>query len=214
MTLRTSTISCALVVCVLARPLPAQALGWDKWWDYLDQLSGPGPFHGKSAIAFTVGCLDQNRSIEVRHALRDPTWRNPCLYIDWRDLDATPKAPYGHVTANLVDTGLSIQVKPFLELGAGVGMASFRTAVGDREIAKHNFTITPVRIVFRPLRFRGWSDDTRAGFLQIVVRDTVRFGRLTAADFGASGPWEAGTEQLIGVSLVFDVLQALRSPGP
>ena len=210
MSLRLSVAAWALVMC-LGGPSPAYAAAWDRWWDYLDQLSGPGPFHGGPTLATTFGCVKEGKFVWVSAVPASDTFRfEPCWYFDWRQLSAEPSARFGHVDADLVETGLSVEWR-FLELGAGVGVARFTTAAGDTTHSVNNFTLTPVRLVFKPLRI--FSRSPRLGFLQVIGRDTIRFGRLTAADFVAPAsawPEGTGTEQLLGVSLVIDVLQAFR----
>jgi hypothetical protein len=206
---RTLVVSC-FVAAVMLGSAPSAHAGLDDWWDYLDQLSGPGPFYGGPAIGATIGCFEDGRFV-WRRAIRETRF-SPCVYWDWRQLSAPAKAPFDEVSANLVDSGVSFHITPYFEYGVGLGMAHFATTVRETEFTVNNFTVTPARLVVRPLRvFPQWRANTRAGFLQVVVRDTMRFGRLTSADFGApSDPWSTGTEHLTGVTLVIDVLTALR----
>lgn len=206
---RTMVVWCVVAAAMLGCAPSAHA-GLDDWWDYLDQLSGPGPFRGGPAIGATIGCFEDGRFV-WRRAIRERRFR-PCVYFDWRELSAPPRSPFAEVSANLVDSGVTFHITPYFDYGVGVGLAHFATTVRETEFTVNNFTVTPARLEVRPLRiFRQWRANTRAGFLQVVVRDTVRFGRLTSADFGApSDPWSTGTEHLTGVTLVIDVLTALR----
>ncbi len=54
---RTRLIILAVLVGLLM-PLPANAAGWKPWWDWLDELSGPGPFKGLLAEA-RLFCLGE-----------------------------------------------------------------------------------------------------------------------------------------------------------
>jgi hypothetical protein len=226
MTRHISTIACVLAaVCVLGQPVPVHAKGWDHWWDYLDNLSGPGPFHGGPTISASFLCWHKqvsevpgrspSRRATVKQAAVDPFW-DPCLYVDWRHLDARPASPFGYTSANLVDFGISLQVSPFFEFGAGVGFSRFQTYYDgvEKPFTVTSHTVTPLRIVVKPLKIfkRTWRDDPRFGALQFVVRDTIRFGRITGADFGAPGStWESGTEYLRGrYSILLDLLQAVK----
>ena len=206
---RTLVVSCVVAVAMLGCARSAHA-GLADWWDYLDQLSGPGPFHGGPAIGATIGCFEDGRFV-WRRAIRETRF-SPCVYWDWRELSARAKGPFAEVSANLIDSGVSFHITPYFEYGVGLGWAHFGTRVRDTDFEVNNFTLTPARLMFRPLRaIPEWRGNTRAGFLQIVVRDTVRFGRLTSANFGApNDPWSTGTEHLTGVTLVIDVLTALR----
>ena len=200
----------SLVAGVMLGSVPSAHAGLDDWWDYLDQLSGPGPFYDGPAIGATIGCFEDGQFV-WRRAVRERRF-SPCVYWDWRELSARPRAPFAEVSANLVDSGVSFHLTPYFEYGVGLGVAHFATTVRETDFKVTNFTLTPARLVLKPLRaIPEWRGNTRAGFLQIVVRDTVRFGRLTSADFGApNDPWSTGTEHLTGVTLVIDVLTALR----
>jgi hypothetical protein len=222
MTLRTSAVVCALAaVFVLGLPAPAQAK-WAEWWDYLDQLSGPGPFHGGPTISATIVCwhkppdrANAAREANFKRAAANP-WYDPCLFADWRHLDARPASPFGYTAADLIDFGVSLQISPFFEFGAGVGFAHFNTYYDgvEKPFGVTSPTLTPFRVVVKPLKLfrKTWRDDPRWGALQFVVRDTIRFGRLTGADFGApSSTWESGTEYLRGrYSILLDILQAAK----
>jgi hypothetical protein len=200
----------SVVGAVMLGCAPRADAALDDWWDYLDQLSGPGPFHDGPAIGATVGCWEDGQFVWRRAIKR--TRFNPCVYWDWRELSAPPKGPFAEVSANLVDSGVSFQLSPYFDYGVGIGWAHFATTVRETDYSVNNFTLTPARLVFRPLRaFPKFRSNAKAGFLQIVLRDTVRFGRLTSADFGApSDRWTTGTEHLKGATLVIDVLTALR----
>jgi hypothetical protein len=210
MTKRT-VVACLIAACVAAVPSRASARGLDDIWDILDALSGPGPFIGAPVLAATIACWEDGAAMVTR-AMSNPDKLDPCLYVDFRDMYVEPKGPYGTVTAKLVETGLSFGQFPSLDIGAGFGVAFFATTVGGRDFNVTNFTVTPVRVAFKPLRLiRRWRDDPRAGFLQVHYRGTVRFGEIDGSDFGApADTFRAGTEFLNGASLVFDVLQALK----
>lgn len=207
---RMMVVSCVVAAMVLCSSSRAEA-GLDDWWDYLDQLSGPGPFHDGPALAATVGCWEGG-SFVWRRASKESRVK-PCVYWDWRELTAPPRAPFGEVTANLIDSGVSLHINEYLEVGAGIGWAHFATTIRDTKYPVNNLTVTPARVVIRPLRalIPKLRSNSKAGFLQVVIRDTVRVGRLTSADFGVpSDPWSSGTEHLPGATLVIDLLTALR----
>lgn len=206
---RMMVVSCVVAAVMLSCVSPAYA-GLDDWWDYLDQLSGPGPFHDGPALGAEVGCWDGG-SFVWRRPIKESRFKT-CVYWDWRELTAPPRAPFAEVSANLIDSGVSFHFNEYFEYGAGLGWAHFATTVKDNKLSVNNLTVTPVRVVFRPLRaFPRLRSKSKAGFLQVVIRDTVRVGRLTSADFGApSDPWSSGTEHLAGATLVIDLLTALR----
>lgn len=202
---------CVWAATVLGGSSRAEAKGLDDLWDILEPLSGPGPFVGGPVLAATLNCWEDG-SPRFRAAMRNPDRLDPCLYLDFRDMAVEPKGPYAQVTAKLVETGLSFEQDPALEIGAGLGVAYFSTRVGATKYDVKNFMATPVRVVMKPLRlFPKFRANTRAGFIQVHVRGTVRFGDIDGSDFGApASTFSAGNELLWGGGLVFDLLQAVR----
>lgn len=199
-----------LIAAAVGFPSSVAARGLDDIWDIVDALSGPGPFQGGPTLAATITCWEDG-AVRFTHAMSNPDRLDPCLYVDFRDLDVYPKGPFGRVTAKFVETGVSFEQFRVLEVGAGLGVAFFSTTVNEKDFNVTNFTVTPIRVVVRPLRVGRWADNPRAGALQVHVRATVRFGDIDGASFGASpSAFRAGTEVLRGVGLVFDVLQAVR----
>lgn len=209
MTKRTLVVAMLIVTSVTGFPAFAAA-GIDDIWDIVDALSGPGPFVGGPVIAATIGCRDDGEWTFTR-AISDPDRLDPCIYVDFRDMYVDPKGPYNRVTAKFLETGVSFEQHPMLEVGAGFGAAFFSTTVDENDFNVRNFTMTPLRIIVKPLRMGKWSDNPRAGALQVHLRATVRFGDIDGADFGVPNhPFRAGTEVLRGVGVVLDVLQAVR----
>lgn len=210
MTKRILIVAGIVAASVAGFPSSASA-GLDDIWDIVDALSGPGPFKGGPVMAATIGCR-QGRAWRFTPAMSDPGRNVPCLYVDFRDLAVEPKGPYARVTAKMVETGVSFTQHRALELGAGLGVAYFATTVSGTDYNVTNFTVTPIRVVFKPLRLMPqWRAEPRAGFLQVHYRGTVRFGDIDGSDFGApASTFRAGTEYLNGAGLVIDVLQALR----
>jgi hypothetical protein len=183
----------------------------DDIWDIIDALSGPGPFKGGPVMAATINCWEDGEARFTRQ-MSNPDRLDPCLFVDFRDMYVEPNGRFGTVTAKMLESGLSFEQYRFLELGVGVGVAFFSTTVAGTDYNVTNFTVTPVRVTLKPLRLlRRWRDNTRAGFLQVHVRGTVRFGEIDGSDFGApADTFRAGTEFLRGAGLMIDVLQAVR----
>jgi hypothetical protein len=194
-----------LIAALLAgTPQPSEAKGW---WDHLEQLSGPGPFSGPPGVAASIVCFKDGRA--TIKAMDKPTKADPCLYVDYREMSVKAKDPYPEVTAKLTEAGLSFELFSILELGAGMGVARFGT---EGVPTTTNFIATPLRIVVKPLRIvPKWRANKNAGFLQVIVKDTVRFGRLTGANFGvAPEVLDVGAETLWSLSTIIDVMQLIR----
>jgi hypothetical protein len=200
---RTLVVSCVLALVMLAAPSRALAVGWDDLWDYLDQLSGPGPFHGKGAAAIQIACIEGGRA----NLLRSPSSPDgivPCLFVDFRALSVEPKDPFDEVTAKLTDIGVSWHLQRYFEYGAGIGMARFNS----KGITTTNFTLTYLRLGVKPLvLIPRWRDSKRAAAVKYFYRHTIRFGEISAADFGVVDPWREGTEVLKSNGVLVDVYQ-------
>src|SRR5438132_6288459 len=56
------TLKAAICVVVFVLLVPARA---DAWWDWLDQLSGPGPFWGWD-LQYRVICIEDTDGADVR----------------------------------------------------------------------------------------------------------------------------------------------------
>jgi hypothetical protein len=212
MTKRMLVVAGLIAASVAVFPSSASASGLDDIWDIVDALSGPGPFSGIPVATAKISCW-QNGVAKVTTAMLRPDKNDPCLYFEFHRLHVDAKAPYAEVTAKLFGLGVSFELDPALEVGAGAGVAYFSTTVGTTDFNVTNFTVTP-RLVFRPLRLvPRWRNNTRLGFLQMHYRPTVRFGDIDGSDFGApASTFSAGTELLekSGSWIVIDVLEALR----
>lgn len=191
-----------------AFPSPASAAGADDIWDIIDKLSGPGPFVGGPVLAATIPCW-QGRRVSILTSPTSPGRKDPCLYVDFRDMYVEPEGPYQRVTAKFIETGLTFQQHAALDVGAGIGVAFFATTVGGVDYNVKNFIATPLRVVVKPLRL--FIDNPRAGALQVHFRATVRFGDIDGSDFGVpANTFNAGTEVLRGVGVVLDLWQLVK----
>lgn len=197
-----------VISSIVGLPSGAAAAGLDDIWDIVDALSGPGPFVGGPVLAATIPCW-QGRTVSILTTPSNPGRKDPCLYVEFRDMYVEPKGPYNRVTAKFVETGLTFQQHAALDVGAGVGVAFFSTTVGGTDYNVRNFVITPARVIVKPLRL--FIDNPRAGALQVHFRATLRFGDIDGSDFGApASTFRAGTEVLRGVGAVIDVWQLVK----
>jgi hypothetical protein len=212
MTMKMLIVVWLIMAGVIGFPASAAAKGLDDLWDVLDQMSGPGPFNGISPISGKISCWEDGVK-KVRTSMVNPDLSDPCLYFEFRRLHADPDGRFERVNATLATLGVTYHFAKVFEVGASGGLAVFSTKVGNTEYSVKNGIVSP-RLVFKPLRafVRRWRDNSRAGFLQMHLRPTIRFGEIDGADFGAPGAnFSAGTEYLKGYSyVVIDVLEALR----
>jgi hypothetical protein len=198
-----------LVVSVAGFPSHASA-AWGDLWDVLDNLSGPGPFHGQPVATGKIVCWRDGEP-DVKRAGAGLDRNDPCLYFEFRRLHVHPQAPYSEVWAKMFGLGVEFQQTPWLDIGASAGTARFATTVGTADFTVTNFVVSP-RLVFKPLRVF-WPNKRRLGFLQMHYRPTIRFGQVDGSDFGVpASTFSAGTEFMPkgGSWIVVDVFELLR----
>jgi hypothetical protein len=130
-----------------------------------------------------------------------------CAYID-QGLFRAPRNDargFGKVGAHLTDVGPSLRLHDGVDLGAGFGYVTFS---GDRVEASPHLTVTPLRLIFRPVTLivpeeyrRRWM-----GVFNIYWKETFVVGKLNARDFGSTTDGFAVDGELVrSFGLNFDV---------
>jgi hypothetical protein len=209
---RPARLAAFSVLVLLLGCRSAHAAGW---WDYLEALSGPGPFKGYGWFTLDVFCGGQTRDYAAGEAVGDkldrlvpnlsalppgilgrtrPATRGnehdqPCLYIDITHLtsDANRRFPFP-VEATFRESGFSFRLLAPLELGAGLGGLSLHTnAADDVKLDKSVFMLTPLRVKIFPLyAFRQLEGRKWPGLIQVYFRESLLVGHLDGRDFGVS----------------------------
>lgn len=203
-----------LVVLLVSSVRPASALGFMSFVDFLDHLSGPGPFVGvgvdlslvcdDGAKGTTATCLwrtgrlvpDQGRVFEPRRFEVGP-------HISWLNGQVNPDLIYDpavpdqdrHVNA-LTYGGHAYfwfrQAGP--RLGATVRVTAVRftgAQVRDGSITRTMVSFGPIIGVPLPQRLR----------LDVSPLVQLGLGRFTAGDFGALGPALSSDNVKVGLHL-------------
>ena len=130
-----------------------------------------------------------------------------CAYID-QGLFRAPRNDargFAKIGAHLTDIGPSLRLHDGVDLGAGFGYVTFS---GDRVEASPHLTVTPLRLIFRPVTLivpeeyrRRWM-----GVLNIYWKETFVVGKLNARDFGsATDGFSVDGELVRSFGLNFDV---------
>lgn len=198
----------AALVCLssIAVPAPASA----GLMDWLQELSGPGPFNGKyfnvmvdmcpaGAGAMSGGKRDifatEYEWPESRHKFR------LCFFADNRRFtNGNPddnsgvgdNFGAGRIDVHAQEFGASARVHPAVSLGFGVGWIKFNAK--DRGAETTRFLVTAPRIVLKPALIFGSKDfweaprnrkyRTVASVFKFYIRNNIIHGDLTGADFG------------------------------
>lgn len=216
----------ALVLVAVLAPRPAYA--GKSWWDFLEALSGPGPFKGKTHFMFEgvcAGSTDTGASGKPRElkwigrphdssprSLEDIA-RRPCLYVDLARLEAPERPPYPHaVVATFSEVGVSYAVIRPIDLGIGVGVLRFSTPMSSGTRTETRAVLTPIRFVVKPLfmipslQKQEWPD-----VLRVYFKQSLLIGGLNGGDFGADpAVFSEPSEFVRSFGLVIDVGQLGR----
>jgi hypothetical protein len=172
------------VLLVLAQPARADV------WDWLEELSGAGPFHSRGNLAATLYCNKdsvggQNLGGWFKPLGRDSS-KHVCYYTDVRLFKANEDARFKETSMDMYEAGTMfrpVRDIPAFEIGAGAGFLHMNS--GD--IKSERFTISFPRIALKPLLLitplqkRANSDNY--GFIQLYFRETRTVHAFSASDF-------------------------------
>lgn len=201
------------VLLVCSRPAEAKA----GWWDWLEDLSGPGPFTTRGNLMTTIICSDSDADTKVGSLfkLSDPTkpGTGSCLYFDYRAFRAEADQRYNKVDVSIAEFGPSVRLHPAVEVGAGVGFIHFSsTAPGAKAVTATRFTISFPRLVFMPLQAipsPRFQNDNRWGFLKLYWRETIITGELDQSNFatipGAAVSFRSKGERVKSMGFIIDL---------
>lgn len=211
--LEVSAMKCLRVWAVASMVLFAPVAAHANIWDWIQELSGPGPLHGRGNVLTTLcpgalrGPFNKEHPATVESIPPDGAFdKRPCFFADLRrlqnhrdekdlDRDNFPAA----VNLTAYDFGVTWQFGPGrpLELGTGVGLAVFRGRPDGASImtTTPRFTVTPVRGVVTPLALvPAWQRNRFARILKFHAGWILIPGTIDATDFGVplgTGPGQS-----------------------
>jgi hypothetical protein len=214
------THSCRLLLLATAILVMVPTTADAGLLSWLSRLSGPGPFWGVEADvclkafplkeregpptmmggAVRLACpnaeLNRRPISWYAHIGWAVAFDNP---LDYTGVDAGDKSD--NVWLLKLGTSFDFTVKPYLDLGVGVGVFHFG---GERFDSFSRPYIEPVRVGIRPLLLRPGRDESRTehdGWLLISLNRVIHLGTLDGASFGApfdsfrtynEGNWSGG----------------------
>ncbi len=198
-----------VMVALFALARPASVYAQSDFIDWLESLSGPGPFHGyfmsaSSRVFCTVSdgggqsarwCFDDTdekiktvMTAEFAYASSDG---NP------RFSDATAEAQNTlpvHATRVLVN--YQYRFHPMIDLGVGLGTIVFS---GDDFTNQVHPVLTPLTLTFTPLGFMKGEKAKWGRVLRVKYSERFILGDIRAQDFNSnvstyfkSGEWNTG----------------------
>ena len=148
-----------LAAALILAPSVAQA---QVWWDFIESLSGPGPYKG-AGLYWRLGCFEQSgvwswkcwddssarnlrQIFEVRWLQAETVEDRPVLIVD--------PADKRRVSLQKLDAVAAIRLLPNLDVGAGGGFMYWSLddlLNPDETISVKRVTIIPVSITYTPL---------------------------------------------------------------
>jgi hypothetical protein len=210
--MRLIAIPVGVLVLLLAAASPAEA----NMWDWINELSGPGPSHGRG-----------NGLITVCAPGRAAEWKRPCGFFDLRRFETESEDNFPNDVSFVVyDGGLTWKLwRRAFEVGFGGGAMRFTsddriTNSGD-DVTTTKFIFTIPRVVAVPgaAFFERIDSDWGARFarvFKVYARVNIIPGTMDATDFGVrlgSGPDEstfrAGTHGVPSVGWILDLGELL-----
>jgi hypothetical protein len=188
------------LVCGGSMALPARASA--SLMDWLQELSGPGPFNAKVINVIVDACPTGHRrtsegaldlfasEFESRGVTDMP---RICFFFDnrrFRNDGVGDNFGAGTIDVHATEFGVSARVHRSVSIGFGVGWIGLNAK--DRGAETTKFLVTAPRIVFKPaLIFANeafWSNKKTLGTLvslfKFYIRNNIISGRVTGADLG------------------------------
>jgi hypothetical protein len=180
--------------------LPTVASAESDWWDVIEGLSGPGPFHG---ITFgqRLFCVKENadsRGFGVATCMSDLDPDNKIRGLvnfefgyytsgsNQRFSDTPTDQRPVHLTR--IHATYFYRVSPLLDVGAGGGVMIL---TGDGFDNQTKFTITPFSMVFTPLGFirTKWGRFVRVNFSESYIAQDLK-----GSDFNSTSSYQKNGE--------------------
>ncbi len=179
-----------VLVGLFALCCPAGAYAQSDFLDWLDSLSGPGPFQGFTVGMRTVCARDNAGKLDTGWCIADtdPNIKTVMnVEFGWattgkqlRFSDAPGDAP---VHASRLNVTYMYRVSPMLDVGVGIGGLMLS---GDGFTNQLHPIFTPATVTFTPFgMLRGPTSAKWGRVLRIKFSDRYIFGDLKAVDFGS-----------------------------
>ena len=204
---RVLRVLCLMVIVLACGWKPAEAR--NPFLDWMEELSGPGPFRGWGGFVATI-CFGGER-FPGRYS---EDIKKPCAYFDFRKLEAEENdnfLEFGEVGATAYDFGATWQLYRPIELGVGMGFVRFAA----NDVSTTRMTLTAPRLVIKPLLLipgsSGWGKWTT--ILKLYARENIILGNLQATDFGVApgrSTFNVDNDKVTSFGVLFDLTDFWR----
>jgi len=210
----------ARVIRVVCLTMALLAGGWRAaeagLIDWMEELSGPGPFTGFGGVTATICDF---RKLPGALPLGQ---KKPCFFVDYRHLrtrEEDDSSEFGKVRANVFDFGVSWQLYRFIELGAGAGFVLFNAKTNDERTTK--MTLTAARLAIKPVLMIVPSDCWEAhqtwakwaSSVKLYVKEGIILHNVNAFDFGVEpgvSTFDIDYDKITSFGVMFDVTEFWR----
>lgn len=161
-------------------------------WDWLEDLSGPGPFHTRGNLSGTFYCSkdkpDPNRP-ELGGWFR-PLGRDSrkyaCFYADVRRFRSDADLRFQETSMDFYESGTMLRpIKdiPAIEIGAGVGFVHMDSG----GLTSTRFTISFPKVALKPFllipKLQQRENRDQYGFIQLYFRETRTVHGFSPSNF-------------------------------
>ncbi len=152
--MRRDTLKLLRIAFALSMMLTIPASARANFFDWLQEMSGPGPFDSKEgAYLFTLCPTNLTSGIFQDPGLKaEPGFdKKPCVFLDRRNLKYDGKGEFPAAVGLLTyDAGLAWRMASYrrLSIGVGVGTAKF---TGRGDVKRERLTLTLPRVEAMPL---------------------------------------------------------------
>jgi len=212
-----------VLVLIVGFPRPAKA----GLWDWVQEWSGPGPFHGSwynSMWALCPGKITgaDNSEKRVLNTPYRPDRDNTCIFFDYRNFKNEDDDNFpASVSAKFYEVGVSARVHRAVEIGFGLGAVHLSSESGGNAVTETKMVLTVPRVAIKPILFFGppsfWeSHHTQrkiASILKFYFKENIIVGEMTAADFAVDptvNSFRAKNDHVASLGFNFDVTELLR----
>jgi hypothetical protein len=194
---------------------PTGAYAAAGWWAWLEELSGPGPFHG-SVYSGAVLCERDGKLVSCwpptnpkRLVVLSVGWLDSGDNVRFKDEQNTPDRRKVNVFQM---SGLYMfRLHPALDAGFGAGLMRFS---GEGFDSLLRWTLIPASFSFRPLAVAdSLKERWFAHFVRLELETSFVTEGFTAEQFGNStSKFTAGRELLTRGAVVFDLGSIIWNP--
>ena len=210
-----------LLLTLLVGLWPAQAHAARGFWAWLEELSGPGPFHGRPIIAFTVACVTTDHTLEwcpsdFERTRPTVVLRVGTLHTDggprFSDLSPTDEDNLGEVRVVPFSAGVMYHPHRAFAFGPAAGFMRFS---GERFSSFYKLVLIPMSVSVTPFALHQWQSEgarRAARILRFELETSFVPQGFSGRDFdNARTRFDSGPEFLTRVATVIDLGELVGS---